>query len=112
MYQEPHHDEEHMRLRRPDDERREDSGAGFYIMPALIGMIVAVLLAVILPALAKAMTTIGTFSNMGRTIARDLDKEFGLLVNLKFAETNIWIYMLIGAVIAVVLRYFFKNDQL
>lgn len=111
MYQEPHHDEEHMRLRRPDDERPADSVAGLFFMPAFMGMIVAVLLAIILPAVGKAMSTNGTFANMGKTVARDLDKEFGLLANMKFAETNIWIYMLIGAVLGVVLRYFFKSDN-
>jgi hypothetical protein len=111
MYQEPHHDEEHMRLRRPDDERPKGGAAGFIFMPACIGMVVAVLLAVILPALGKSMSSSATFANMGRSIVRDLDKEFGLLANMKFAETNIWIYMLIGAVLGVVLRYFFKSDN-
>lgn len=109
MYNEPPYDEEHLRLKR--DDREESFSIGWMFMPALLGMAAAVFFMVILPSLLESIGNQARFSRMGDDIAKALNKEFSLLAEFKWAETNLWIYLLAGAVIGIFIRYSFRDEN-
>lgn len=109
MY-EPPYDDEHMRLKRK--ERKEgDFSVGWMFVPAVIGMIVAVLLMVVLPSLVRSIGKQYKFDRIADEMFKVLNEEFTLLTAMQWGQTNVWIYLIGGALAGVFVRFSFGDGQ-
>lgn len=111
MYNDPHYDEEKYRLKRKDDKGERGPGFGWVFGPAIIGMGLAFILTAVLPSLAASIAKKAKFSRMLDNLAKDLGEELTLIGDMKWGETNLWLYLLIGAALGIIAKYFYSDGK-
>lgn len=114
MYNEPQHDEEKYRLKREDNDRGFNPSMfiSWILFPGLIGMFCMTLLVVAVPSIVASMRRGFSFDLIADKLLQALDREFSLLVTLKWGETNLWAYLLFGALLAILIKYCYTDEKL
>lgn len=110
MYNE-HKNDEDMRLKRDRAPKGLDSATfiGWILIPGVIGSAVAVILFVMLPSMARSLRQQLSINKTINNAFADVGKEFGHLFSMNWQDTQIWMYLLAGALLGIFLKYSYSD---
>jgi hypothetical protein len=81
------------------------------LIPGFIGVIVAVIIGRVIPAVMQSMTLGHSFKGIGNNIVRVLDSEFENLTKITILENAFLWIMVFGFIGGIIIRHFYTDEK-
>jgi hypothetical protein len=106
--------DEDAKLRRDDSEPGNDWYGSFvngFLMPGLMGFLGALFLGKFCAGLIRIVTEDQPVARGINKIFSDLSREFGLLAQMQWGQTTLWMYVIVGFVAGILIKFAYQDGD-
>lgn len=107
-----YNDEQH-RLKRDDKPRGFSLGSfmSFFLKPGLFGMVTVTLFYVLIPIFVDGIQQKVSIARAADKSIAKLNTDVTYLLALEFGKTNLWVYLLFGALLGIFIKYAYSDEK-